>query len=104
MSSPALMQGMSMLCALSGDYEASERWYDELRQFALRCDRRDAEGRQAKSRLAWLDISLPQRGVEGLTETIPAVFRLMMEKEIDAAAVFRDEYPAQHYERRKRFL
>lgn len=82
LSSPSLMQGMSMLCALSGDYEASERWYDELRQFALRCDKRDAEGRQAKSRLAWLDISLPQRGVEGLTETIPAVFRLMMEKEI----------------------
>lgn len=53
---------MSMLCALSGDYEASERWYDELRQFALRCDKRDAEGRQAKSRLAWLDISLPPAG------------------------------------------
>ena len=82
LSSPALMQGMSMLCALSGDYEASERWYEELKRFAANCDRRDAEGRQARSRLAWLDISLPQRGVDGLTETIPAVFRLMMEKEI----------------------
>lgn len=95
---------MSMLCALSGDYEASERWYDELRQFALRCDKRDAEGRQAKSRLAWLDISLPQRGVEGLTETIPAGFPSHDGKRNRAAAVFRDEYPAQHYERRKRFF
>ena len=31
---------------------------------------------------SWLDISLPQRGVNGLTETIPAVFRLLMNKEV----------------------
>ena len=28
LSSPALMQGMSMLCALATDYDDSERWYD----------------------------------------------------------------------------
>ena len=80
--SPALMQGMSMLCALSMDYEGSERWYRELREFAGRCGKEDAAGKQARSRLAWLDISLPQRGVEGLTETIPAVFRLLANKEV----------------------
>ena len=37
---------------------------------------------QTAARLAWLDISLPQRGVEGLTETIPAVFRLLTNKEV----------------------
>lgn len=42
----------------------------------------DAGGRQARSRLAWLDISLPQREVSGLTDTIPAVFRLLRGKEI----------------------
>lgn len=36
---PSLMQGMSMLCALSMDYEGSERWYDELRKYAERCGR-----------------------------------------------------------------
>lgn len=82
LASPALMQGMSMLCALAMDYDGSERWYSELKAFAGRCGRQDAAGKQARSRLAWLDISLPQRGVEGLTETIPAVFRLLMNKEV----------------------
>lgn len=76
------MQGMSMLCALAMDYEGSERWYHELQEFGKRCGRDDAAGKQTRSRLAWLDISLPQRGVEGLTETIPAVFRLMTSKEV----------------------
>lgn len=81
-ASPSLMQGMSMLCALAMDYEGSERWYNELKSFEKRCTRHDAAGKEAKSRLAWLDISLPQRGVEGLTETIPAVFRMMCGKEV----------------------
>ena len=82
LASPSLMQGMSMLCALAMDYEGSERWYGELQKFAEHCGRQDAAGKQARSRLAWLDISLPQRGVNGLTETIPAVFRLLMNKEV----------------------
>ena len=82
LASPSLMQGVSMLCALAMDYAGSERWYGELQAFAERCGRQDAAGKQARSRLAWLDISLPQRGVNGLTETIPAVFRLLMNKEV----------------------
>lgn len=82
LASPALMQGMSMLCSLEVDYDASERWYEELKQFAHRCGKQDAAGKQARSRLAWLDISLPQRAVEKLTDTIPAVFQLMRNKEI----------------------
>ncbi len=82
LTSPSLMQGMSMLCALSMDYEGSERWYKALEQFAGRCGRGDAAGKQARSRLAWLDISLPQRSVDKLTETFPAVFRLMTNKEV----------------------
>ena len=82
LASPALMQAMSMLCAMEMDYEKSEQWYESLKQFAEQCDRMDAGGRQARSRLAWLDISLPQREVNGLMETIPAVFRLLREKEI----------------------
>ena len=82
LDSPSLMQGMSMLCALAADYEGSERWYRELREFSQQCGKQDAAGKQARGRLAWLDISLPQRGVNGLTETIPAVFRLLMNKEV----------------------
>lgn len=82
LASPSLMQGMSMLCALATDYAGSERWYGELRKFAGRCEKQDAAGKQARSRLAWLDISLPQRGVDGLAETIPAVFGLMQNREV----------------------
>lgn len=82
LASPALMQAMSMLCAMEMDYEKSEQCYEALKQFAEQCDRMDAGGRQARSRLAWLDISLPQREVSGLTDTIPAVFRLLRGKEI----------------------
>ena len=35
-SSPALMQAMSILCALAMDYEGSEKWYQELKSFAER--------------------------------------------------------------------
>lgn len=45
-----------MLCALSTDYENSERWYHELEQFAAKCKKQDAVLRQIKSRIAWLDI------------------------------------------------
>ena len=82
LASPSLMQGMSMLCALVMDYEGSERWYGEMQKFAEHCDRQDAAGKQARGRLAWLDISLPQRGVNGLAETIPTVFRLLTNKEV----------------------
>lgn len=77
LASPSLMQGMSMLCALSADYDGSEHWYGCLKRFVERCGKEDAAGRQARGRLAWLDISLPQRGVKRLTDTIPAVFRLL---------------------------
>lgn len=82
LESPALMQGMSMLCALGTDYEGSEHWYHELEQFAARCKKQDAVLRQIKSRLAWLDISLPQRKTDKLTETIPSVFRLITNREV----------------------
>lgn len=81
-ASPALMQGMSMLCALAADYEGSERWYRELSQFARSRTKSDAAGRQARGRLSWLDISLPQRGVTDLTAIIPAAYRLLVNKEV----------------------
>lgn len=81
-SSPALMQGMSMLCSLHSDYEQSERWYNELREFASVRTGADAAAREAKSRLAFLDISLPQRGTAGLVQTISNTFKMFSNKEI----------------------
>lgn len=38
--------------------------------------------REARSRLAWLDLALPQRSVEGMLDTFPKAFRLLKAKEI----------------------
>ena len=82
LESPSLMQGMSMLCALNTDYENSERWYHELEQFAAKCKKQDAVLRQIKSRIAWLDISLPQRKTDKMIQIIPSVFRLITNREV----------------------
>lgn len=85
-TSPALMQGMSMLCALRVDYENSEKWYRELKLFADSRDKSDAAAKEARSRLVFLDISLPQRGVSSLLKIIPPAFKMLMNKEIQLPA------------------
>ena len=80
--SPALMQGKCMLCSLCGDYDGAEKWYDALKSFTLTHDKSDAAVKEAKGRLAWLDISLPHRSISGLTDTISAIFRLISTKAI----------------------
>ena len=81
---PALMQAMSMLCAMEMDFAGSERWYAALEEYRARAAGADA--REARSRLAWLDIGLPQREVEGLTELFPRVFTLIKNREISLPA------------------
>ena len=73
---------MSMLCALAMASAGSEKWSQELQEFLNRCSRQDAAGKQARGRIAWLDISLPQRGVDNLTNIIPAVFHKLTNKEL----------------------
>ena len=92
LASPALMQAMCMLCALAmrvlrSPSAGTRPWPD----FAARCERTDAARKQARSRLAWLDIALPQRGVTGLIDTIPKVFRLLSTTGDRPAALFRDQ-------------
>lgn len=86
LASPALMQGMSMLEALDQNYEASEYWYQALKNYTDARNPQDAAGKQARSRMAWLDISLPQRDVRTLTSTFPEVFDLMMHRELSLPA------------------
>ena len=83
LNSPALMQSMSMLEAINMDYEASERWYQALKDFIGCRSKNDAAGREARGRLAWLEIGLPQRSTVSLLKTIPAVFRLIANREIE---------------------
>ncbi len=79
--SPTLMCGMSMLTAMCLDFETSEQWYTELQNYAARLQKSDANYKEAKSRLIYLDIGLPQRGCKGLVELIGTVFRAMADKD-----------------------
>ncbi len=81
-ASPALMQGMSLLAALSLDYDTSEKWYQALMNFAAVRKSDDLAAKEARSRLAYLDIALPQRGTNGLVQTITDVFRLITDRKI----------------------
>ena len=75
------MQGISILCAMEMDYTASEHWYALLKEFLQQCSTSDAAYKNARSRLAWLDISLPQRSVEELPSKFLSLFQLMTNKE-----------------------
>lgn len=79
--SPALMQGKSMLCSLHTYYDQSEQWYNSLKEFANGRKGLDAAAKEAKNRLLWLDIALPQREVSGLINTISRAFGLITNKE-----------------------
>ena len=83
LASPALMQSMSMLEALNMNYDASERWYQALKEFADCRSKSDAAGKEARGRLAWLEIGLPQRSTSSMLQTIPAVFHLLTNREIE---------------------
>lgn len=86
LSSPALMQGMSMLCAMGMDLSASEKWYQALQNFLKHCRRTDAAYLDARSRLAWLDLALPQRKVEGMVDTFLKVFPLLSSRKLKLPA------------------
>lgn len=80
--SPALMCGMSMLRAMCMDYESSEKWYKALQNYAASLKNADPEYKNARVKLAYLDIALPQRGSKGLVQVIKTVFRVMSDKKV----------------------
>lgn len=84
--SPTLMAGMSMLCSLFMDFDESENWYTALQDFTARLKKSDPEYKDAKGRLAYLDIALPQRGCKGMTALIGTVFEFFRNKQLNLPA------------------
>ncbi|MEA4954535.1 MAG: LuxR C-terminal-related transcriptional regulator [Pseudoflavonifractor sp.] len=82
LKSPPLMCGMSMLTAMCLDYDASERWYSELQDYAAQLKKTDLEYKSVQGKLAYLDIALPQRVSKGLIEVVGSVFRVMTDKQL----------------------
>lgn len=81
-SSPTLMSGMCMLSALTTDFEQSELWYRQLQEYAARLKRSDAEYKEVRGKLAYLDIALPQRGSGGLFDLINSAYKMLSNREL----------------------
>lgn len=76
--SPVLMAGMSMLYSLLMQEEESEYWYRKLEQFAVFA--KGGQKREAISRLAYLDISLPHRGSADMIDIMKRMPALIFDR------------------------
>ena len=80
--SPILMAGMSMLYDLIMQPEKSEQWYNELVLYEKDKIHNRELRREARVRLAYLDIALPHRGTKGILRIMKRVFELIRKGEI----------------------
>lgn len=73
-----LMAGMSMLQSMLLNEEESERWYRELAAYAK--EKTGGMKRAAESRLLYLDIGLPHRGIVRMTDLLKRAGTLLTER------------------------
>ncbi len=73
-----LMAGMSMLQSMLLNEEESERWYQELAFYAK--EKTGGMKRAAESRLLYLDIGLPHRGIVRMTDLLKRAGTLLTER------------------------
>lgn len=78
LENPILIAGMSMLQSILMNIEESERWYKALEDFAK--THIGSERKEAKSRLLYLDIGLPHRGIVNLTDILKHAGTLLKER------------------------
>ena len=83
LSSPVLMAGMSMLYDLILEPDKSEEWYDELVSFEKDKLNSREKRREARIRLAYLDIALPHRGTKGIILYMKNAFAMMLKGNIE---------------------
>ena len=77
---PVLMMGMSLLQSILMNVDESERWYHELEAYQKRAE--GSEAREARGRLLTLDISLPHRGISGMTDLLRAAGVLITDRKV----------------------
>ena len=80
--SPVLMSGISLLYSLVLQPEQSEAWYAELAAYEKNPVYPERERKEARSRLVYLDIALPHRGIRGLASIMKRAFSLMTRGEL----------------------
>lgn len=81
-SSPILMAGLCMLHSLLMQTEESEQWYEALKAFEQKPGITGSQRKEAKSRLAYLDIALPHRGSVGLSNMLKHVAVLCSKRSV----------------------
>ncbi len=81
-SSPDMICTMSMLRSMAFRPEESEKWYEALKLYIRHMDRHGGEYRRARGLQAYLDLALPHRGTEGLSEKLPAAHKLLASKSL----------------------
>ena len=81
-SDPDLICAMSMLRSMTFQPEESEKWYEALKDYIRRMDRRGGEYRRILGLQFYLEIGLPHRGTGGLTKKLPAVYKLLTSKTV----------------------
>lgn len=81
--SPALMTGMSLLCSLLLQTEESEQWYQALVAYEQQPGLSLNQRKEARSRIAYLDIGLPHRGNGKLPELLKNMAVLCTNRKLD---------------------
>ena len=71
---PVLTAAVSMLYDLILQPERSAEYYDELIKFERDCKNAKDKRKEARTWLAYLDISLPHKGTKGILRTIKNIF------------------------------
>jgi LuxR family maltose regulon positive regulatory protein len=80
--SPVLMCGMSMLHSIMFQPEQAEKWYQALEEYRDSPGRTAAERKEAKIRLAYLDIGLAHRAGKGILKILRKSAALSLDTEI----------------------
>ena len=99
---PVLMMGMSLLQSILMNVDESERWYHELEEYQKQAEGSDA--REAKGRLITLDISLPHRGISGMTDLLRAAGVLITDRKVHIPGTLCNQQSSLDDEWRKRLL
>ena len=79
---PVLMAGMSMLYSLTLQPEESEYWYQKLCALERECVADSKRRKDARSRIAYLDIALPHRGAVKVATILKSVAKLCQSRSI----------------------
>lgn len=79
---PVLMCGMSLLYAMIMQPEQSDKWYDKLVEYEKNTSIGSQERKEAAVRIAYLDIALPQRGINGYIKKMMSGATLCINKKI----------------------